>query len=313
MATKKTQTLLLLILAALCITSNAGIGSIAVYWGQNGLEGSLAEACSTGNYDIVVVGFLYQFGNFQTPDLNLAGHCDPDSGGCVSISNDIKACQSQRIKVFLSLGGASGSYTLVSTEDAQQVADYLWNNFLGGSSSSRPLGDAVLDGIDFDIEGGTTQYWDELAQMLSDYSQEEQKVYLSAAPQCPYPDAWMGKALDTGVFDYVWVQFYNNPPCQYYSSNAVNLLSSWYLWTSSVTATKFFVGLPASPSAAGSGYMPPDALISEVLPSVINSDKYGGIMLWSRYYDLLSGYSSKIRSVNLVSLPGNTSAIKASV
>ncbi|KAH7673743.1 Chitinase protein [Dioscorea alata] len=250
---------------------------------------------------------------FQTPGLNLAGHCDPASGGCVSISNDIKACHSQGIKVFLSLGGASGSYTLVSTEDAQQVADYLWNNFLGGSSSSRPLGDAVLDGIDFDIEGGTTQYWDELAQMLSDYSQEGQKVYLSAAPQCPYPDAWMGKALATGLFDYVWVQFYNNPPCQYYSSNAVNLLSSWNQWTSNVTATKFFVGLLASPDIAGSGYMPPDALIFEVLPSIVYSNKYGGIMLWSRYYDLLSGYSSIIRHVNLVSLPGNTSAIKASV
>ncbi|KAH7673745.1 chitinase protein [Dioscorea alata] len=314
MATKKTQTLLLLILAALCITSNAGIGNIAVYWGQNGFEGSLAEACWTGNYDIVVIGFLYQFGYFQSPGLNLAGHCDPASGGCVSISNDINACQSQGIKVFLSLGGEyTGRYTLVSTQDARNLADYLWNNFLGGSSSSRPLGDAVLDGIDFDIEGGTTQYWDELAQMLSDYSQEGQKVYLSAAPQCPYPDAWMGKALDTGLFDYVWVQFYNNPPCQYYSSNAVNLLSSWDLWTSSVPATKFFVGLPASEDAAGSGYMPPEALISEVLPSVMFSNKYGGIMLWSRYYDRLSWYSSKIRHVNLVSLPGNTSAIKASV
>nr|BAC77768.1 chitinase [Dioscorea oppositifolia] len=314
MATKKTQTFLLLILAALCITSNAGIGSIVVYWGQNGFEGSLAEACSTGNYDIVVIAFLYQFGNFQTPGLNLAGHCNPASGGCVRIGNDIKTCQSQGIKVFLSLGGAYGSYTLVSTQDAQQVADYLWNNFLGGSSSSRPLGDAVLDGIDFDIEGGTTQHWDELAQMLFDYSQQGQKVYLSAAPQCPYPDAWMGKALATGLFDYVWVQFYNNPPC-HYSSNAVNLLSSWNQWTSSVTATKFFVGLPASPQAAGSGYTPPDTLISEVLPSIMYSDKYGGIMLWSRYFDLLSGYSSQIRRVNLLSLPGNTSAnaIKASV
>ncbi|KAH7673751.1 chitinase protein, partial [Dioscorea alata] len=303
-----------LVCITLCITSNAGIGSIAVYWGQNGFEGSLAEACSTGNYDIVVLAFLYQFGNFQTPGLNLAGHCDPASGGCVSISNDINACQNQGIKVFLSLGGEyTGRYTLVSTQDARNLADYLWNNFLGGSSTSRPLGDAVLDGIDFDIEGGTTQHWDELAQMLSDYSQEGQKVYLSAAPQCIYPDAWMGKALATGLFDYVWVQFYNNPPCQYYSGNAVNLLSSWNQWASSVTATKFFVGLPASPEAAGSGYMPPHALISEVLPSVMFSNKYGGIMLWSRYYDRLSGYSSQIRHVNFVSLPGNTSAIKASV
>ena len=73
----------------------------------------------------------------------------------------------------------------------RQVANYLWNNFLGGQSSSRPLGDAVLDGIDFDIQGGTTQHWDELAKTLSEFS-GQRKVYLSAAPQCPFPDAWIG-------------------------------------------------------------------------------------------------------------------------
>lgn len=47
-----------------------------------------------------------------------------------------------------------GSYSLSSPDDATEVANYLWNNFLGGQSSNRPLGSAVLDGIDFDIESG---------------------------------------------------------------------------------------------------------------------------------------------------------------
>ncbi|KAH7651537.1 chitinase protein [Dioscorea alata] len=297
MATQKTLTLLSLLLttltlATLSITSNAG--GIAVYWGQNGNEGSLADTCSSGNYNYVILAFLTTFGNGQTPVLNLAGHCDPSNGGCTGISTDIKACQGQGIKVLLSLGGASGSYNLASADDAQQVADYLWNNYLGGSSSSRPLGDATLDGIDLDIEGGGTQYWDVLAQKLSQYSQQGNKVYLSAAPQCPYPDAYMSAALNTGLFDYVWVQFYNNPPCQY-SGDATNLINSWNTWTSSVPATSFYVGLPASQDAAGSGYLPPDQLISAVLPSIKNSDKYGGVMLWNRYYDLSSGYSSAIK------------------
>ncbi|KAJ0986232.1 hypothetical protein J5N97_004588 [Dioscorea zingiberensis] len=291
----QTLTLLLttLIVAALTITSNAG--GIAVYWGQNGNEGSLADTCSSGNYQYVIISFLTTFGNGQTPALNLAGHCNPNNGGCVSVGAEIKSCQSQNIKVFLSLGGASGSYTLTSTEDAQQVADYLWNNYLGGSSSSRPLGDAVLDGIDFDIEGGTTQHWDELAQKLSQYSQQGNKVYLSAAPQCPYPDQYVGTALGTGIFDYVWVQFYNNPPCQYSSGSTANLISSWNQWTSSVQATSFFMGLPASTNAAGSGYVPPDVLNSQVLPTIKSSDKYGGIMLWSRYYDTVNQYSSQVK------------------
>ncbi|KAK6260601.1 Glycoside hydrolase family 18 [Theobroma cacao] len=280
-----------LLLAALINNSNAA--QISIYWGQNGNEGSLADACATGNYGIVNIAFLVTFGNNQTPMLNLAGHCDPAANTCTGLSSDIEACQNQGIKVLLSLGGGAGSYVLSSPEDARQVADYLWNNFLGGQSSSRPLGNAVLDGIDFDIEGGTTQYWDELAKALSGFGQQSQKkLYLSAAPQCPFPDAWLDGAIRTGLFDFVWVQFYNNPPCQY-SGDANNLINAWNNQWTTIQAGQVFLGLPAAPEAAGGGYIPPDVLTSQVLPSIKASPKYGGVMLWSRQYD--QSYSSAIK------------------
>ena len=99
--------------------SNTNAGTITVYWGQNGNEGSLADTCSSGYYGIVNIAFLVVFGNNQTPRLNLAGHDDPTSSGCTWLSDDIKACQDQGIKVLLSIGGASGSYTLISAEDAR--------------------------------------------------------------------------------------------------------------------------------------------------------------------------------------------------
>lgn len=196
---------------------------------------------------------------------------------------------------MLSIGGGAGSYYLASSQDAMQVAEYLWNNFLGGSSPSRPLGDAVLDGIDFDIEGGTDQHWDELARYLKSYSKGGRRVYLTAAPQCPFPDAWVGGALSTGLFDYVWVQFYNNPPCQYSQGNGANFVSAWKQWLS-IPARKIFLGLPAAPQAAGSGFVPAADLTSQVLPIIKKSGKYGGIMLWSKYYDDLTGYSSAVKS-----------------
>ncbi|MED6221188.1 hypothetical protein PIB30_052083 [Stylosanthes scabra] len=279
----------LLLLNLLLVSANAG--SIAVYWGQNGGEGSLADACNTGNYQFVNIGFLSTFGNGQTPQLNLAGHCSPDNGGCAFIASDIKTCQGKGIKVLLSLGGGAGSYSLSSTDDATQVANYLWNNFLGGSSNSRPLGDAVLDGIDFDIEAGGGQYWDQLAKDLNGFGQ---KVYLSAAPQCPYPDAHLDSAIQTALFDYVWVQFYNNPPCNYASGNVNNLVSAWNQWTGS-QAKQVFLGVPASTAAAGSGYIPPDALTSQVLPAIKNNAKYGGVMIWDRYNDVQNHYSDAIK------------------
>jgi chitinase len=93
------------LLIALINDSQAGV--ITVYWGQNGNEGTLAEACANGNYDIVNIAFLSTFGNGQTPQINLAGHCDAASNGCTGLSSDITTCQNQGIKVLLSIGGAT--------------------------------------------------------------------------------------------------------------------------------------------------------------------------------------------------------------
>ncbi|KAJ6411093.1 hypothetical protein OIU84_007781 [Salix udensis] len=273
----KALTLLLSILVvSFCKPSN-GAG-IAIYWGQDGGEGSLADTCNTGNFQFVNVAFLSTFGNGQTPVLNLAGPFD-----------QIKSCQSRGIKVLLSIGGAGGSYSLSSADDAGQVATYIWNNFLGGQSSSRPLGDAVLDGVDFDIEAGSGQFWDDLARALKGFNQQ---LHLAAAPQCPFPDAHLDTAIKTGLFDYVWVQFYNNPPCQY-TGDAVNLLNAWNQWIT-VASNQIFLGLPAAPEAAPSGgFIPANDLITKVLPSIKSSPKYGGVMLWNKRFD--NGYSDAIK------------------
>ena len=278
-----------ILLVALFATCHAG--SIAVYWGQNDGEVSLAKTCASGNYKFVVVAFLPKFGKGQKPELNLAGHCDPSSGGCKILSKDIHSCQCRGVKVLLSLGGADGSYGLSSRGDARQVAMYLWNTFLGGTrSSSRPLGDAVLDGIDFDIEKGGSKFWGDLARDLKSL---DKSVLLSAAPQCPFPDQWDDGAIRTGVFDFVWVQFYNNPECQI-SAGRGAFLAAWKRWES-LPIGKLFLGLPASKDAAGTGFVPAGKLKS-VLPLIKGSPKYGGVMLWAKFYDDHTGYSSAIKS-----------------
>jgi chitinase len=290
MATHKLASFLLFSLLFITLCKSSQAAGIAIYWGQSGDEGSLADTCATGNYQYVNIAFLSSFGSGKTPILNLAGHCNPSVNGCTRLSTDIKACQARGIKVLLSIGGGAGSYSLSSADDAKQVANYLWNNYLGGRSNSRPLGDAVLDGIDFDIEAGSG-HWDELARSLNGFSQQK-KVYLAAAPQCPFPDAHLDAAIKTGLFDYVWVQFYNNPPCQY-AGNANNLLKAWKTWTT-VQAKQVFLGLPAAAAAAPSGgFIPADVLKSQVLPSIKSSPKYGGVMLWNKKFD--NGYSSAIK------------------
>lgn len=61
--------------------------------------------------------------------------------------------------VTLSLGGAFNANTFTGDDEAVAFADQIWGMFFEGSSTTRPFGDAVLDGIDLDIEqGGTVHY-----------------------------------------------------------------------------------------------------------------------------------------------------------
>jgi hypothetical protein len=168
--------------------------SIAIYWGQNGNEGSLAETCATGNYAFVNIAFLCSFGSGRTPQLNLAGHCDPYSDACTNLTADITSCQSKGVKVMLSIGGGAGGYSLNSKHDAFQLAQYIWNNFLGGTSGKRPLGAAVFDGVHFDIEGGNPDYYGVLRRQ----GEEEGGVAVRGAA-VPVPRPVGGQGARDGV------------------------------------------------------------------------------------------------------------------
>ncbi|XP_057741709.1 basic endochitinase-like [Arachis stenosperma] len=291
---------LLFLLISLVLFSTAKCG-IVTYWGQGDQgEGTLTEACNSGLYGIVVIAFLSKFGNGNRPHVNLAGHCNNVPNCHIKVGHGIKNCQNKNVKVLLSIGGADGGYGLSSADDANQLADYLWNNFLGGQSSSRPFGDAILDGIDFDIEGnrGDPENYAVLAKKLREYMDKNtwKKFYLSAAPQCPFPDHNQNPALSNVYFNFVFIQFYNNPDCQVDSNN---FQRSWNKWTSTINAHKFYVGLLAAPTNTDKGYVTPETVLNKVLPFVKNSPNYGGVMLWNREMDKNSKFSAKIHdSVN---------------
>ncbi|KAH7680666.1 Glycoside hydrolase protein [Dioscorea alata] len=49
------------------------------------------------------------------------------NNGCSFFSKDIKSCQQNGLLLLLSIGGASGAYSIASSDDAKQVASYLNN------------------------------------------------------------------------------------------------------------------------------------------------------------------------------------------
>ncbi|KAJ6468832.1 glycoside hydrolase family 18 protein, partial [Mycena sanguinolenta] len=231
--------------------------------------------------DVIPIAFVDSFLG-GVPDLNLGNAakpfhqtCDDNgaTGTCASLAAGIQACQAMGKIVTLSFGGGGTTTARFATDtDATNFATTIWNSFLGGSGGHRPFGSAVLDGVDLDIESGTnTGYAAFAAKIRSLWSGASKPYYLSAAPQCVSPDAWVGSALDTVWFDSVYIQFYN-----------WNYATQWLPHLFANPNVKLFIGAPASPTAANPGeYVPASTLGSIASASrALNPSRFGGVMLW---------------------------------
>ncbi|KAJ7642035.1 glycoside hydrolase superfamily [Roridomyces roridus] len=196
--------------------------NLAVYWGQNSIGGqqSLAAYCQDSTINAIQIAFLDVF--FSTgglPEINLANTCGTGNGvfpgtnlaNCQFLASDIQTCQQAGKIVTISLGGQTGSDSFTSDAQGTAFANTVWNLFLGGTSSTRPFGSAILDGVDLDIEIGAPTGFAAFVNQIRALSAGANKQYfVTAAPQCPFPDAHLGDALNAANYDAIYVQFYNN-------------------------------------------------------------------------------------------------------
>lgn len=257
--------------------------NVALYWGQNsfGDQQPLGYYCDSDDFDIVIVSFL---NDFPELGLNLANQCgDTFSSGllhCPAVGADIKTCQQKGKTVLLSLGGIYGTYGFNDDQEGEDFATVLWNKFGGGSDDERPFDDAVVDGFDFDFENqnqvGTVAFATALRAL---YAEDPSKqYYLSASPQCVYPDASVGDVLANVPLDFAFIQFYNNVCSLDGSFN----WDAWQLFaeTAPNPDIQLFVGLPGGPSSATSGYVDLATVEEQVNDSILSSCNFGGFLLW---------------------------------
>lgn len=110
--------------------------------------------------------------------------------------------------------------------EAQSAAELVWATFgpeqnnkttSEGTRVYRPFGSASIDGFDFDFESSVSNmapFAQALRELMDESEAEDEKHrILTAAPQCPHPDASDDQLL-SGVsavkMDAIFVQFYNN-------------------------------------------------------------------------------------------------------
>ncbi|PYH42717.1 glycoside hydrolase family 18 protein [Aspergillus saccharolyticus JOP 1030-1] len=300
--------------------------NIAVYWGQNSYAGSgslaqqdLAYYCDDPNIDVLILAFVMRVnGQGGVPEYDFADTskaCPLFSGtnlrNCPQIGDDITTCQEKGKSVILSIGGATYSEGGFQSDSAAQAgADLIWQTFGPPPSNSnnvlRPFGNASVDGFDFDFEAPVSKMatFANRLRTLADADSSKQ-YFLTAAPQCPYPDLADQEFLNGPVaIDAVWVQFYNNPcgltsfqPGQ--DTQSSFNFAQWDTWAQTVSQNKnvkVYIGAPANTGAAGSGYVSISQL-QQVIQYTKKFESFGGVMLWdvTQAYGN-QGYLSGIRS-----------------
>ncbi|EIN09820.1 glycoside hydrolase [Punctularia strigosozonata HHB-11173 SS5] len=297
--------------------------NLAVYYGQNSYgathpndEANWQQALSTYCQDDTINAFPLAFldvffGTGGEPSINLANTCNDvdnpvfsgtDLPNCQFMAADIQACQAKGKIVTLSMGGATGAATFTSDAQAQAFATQIWNLFLGGTSDIRPFGAAVLDGIDLDIEGGgSTGLAAFVTQIRTLAAGASKTYYITGAPQCPFPDAFLGSVINSVGFDALYVQFYNNfcGLTNFDNPNDWNFATwdNWAKTTSPNKNVKIFIGAPASPTAAGSGYVDSTTLASIISQTRSQFSSFGGVMLWDASQAFANGrYDLAVKS-----------------
>lgn len=264
---------------------------VAVFWGQNsaGTQTALRDYC-TKDVDIIVLQYLYQFGMAQDLKLNFTTSTDLEAVG-----DDITYCQSLGKQVLLSLGGPGENYGFAGEgngSDALGVAHNLYSKF-GGGPGLHPFGDALIDGYDINFRTGKLVGY---AQFVNELLAGNPDLVISVTPNCKFPDP-IEPVLEAAPFDYAFVQFFNDA-CE--PGPNFNF-DDWDKFTGSLSKNKdikIFLGLPAGPTAADTGYQEPDALREVIDAAQRTGGSFGGVAL----YDASEAFTNVAGGTNYAQL-----------
>jgi chitinase len=217
--------------------------------------------------------------------------------------NDIATLHARGQKVILSVGGADGT---ISVNDATSAANFA-------SSVYSIIQQYGFDGVDIDLENGVnpTYMASALQQLHSDVGNS---LIITLAPQTVDTQSTGGDYFQLAlniksILTMINTQYYNSGSMNgcdgnVYSEGTENFITALTCieLQGGLSASQVGVGLPASTSAAGSGYVSP-SVVNDSLDclaarhncgSFVPSASYPGIrgaMTWSINWDASNGYN----------------------
>jgi chitinase len=291
-------------------TSGGGNGGIALpkhavtgYW-QNFNNGATVQKLSdvSSQYDIIAVAFA----DATTTPGAVTFNLDSAGLGGYTVDQfkaDIKAKQAAGKKVVVSVGGQNGTISVNDSTSATNFANSVY-------SLMQTYG---FDGVDIDLENGLNATY--MSQALHSLAAKAGSSFvLTMAPQTidmqSTSNSYFQTALNVkDVLTVVNMQYYNSGSMlgcdgKVYSQGSVDFLTALACiqLEGGLSPSQVGLGLPASTSAAGSGYVSP-TVVNNALDCLTKGTGCGsfkpsktypdlrGAMTWSTNWDASAGSS----------------------
>ncbi|MFE9094016.1 chitinase [Streptomyces sp. NPDC007264] len=275
--------------------------AVTGYW-QNFDNGAAVQRISDvpSQYDIIAVAFADATGTPGAVSFTL----DSSGLGGYTVDQfkaDIRAKQAAGKKVVVSVGGQNGT---VSVNDAASAANFA-------NSLYALMQTYGFDGVDIDLEDGlNATYMSQALRQLS--SKAGSSLIVTMAPQTidmqSTSNAYFRTALNIkDILTVVNMQYYNSGSMlgcdgKVYSQGSVDFLTALACiqLEGGLSPSQVGLGLPASTSAAGSGYVSP-TVVNNALDCLTRATNCGtfkpsrtypdlrGAMTWSTNWDASSG------------------------
>ncbi|MFH9943914.1 chitinase [Streptomyces murinus] len=277
--------------------------AVTGYW-QNFNNGAQVQKISDvpAAYDIIAVAFADAS---TTPGAVTFTLDSADLGGYTAdqFKADIKAKQAAGKKVIISIGGQNGTISVSDSTSATNFANSVY-------SLMQTYG---FDGVDIDLENGlNATYMTQALRALS--AKAGPSLIITMAPQTIDMQSTSASYFQTAlnvkdILTVVNTQYYNSGSMlgcdgKVYSQGTVDFLTALACiqLQGGLSPSQIGLGLPASTSAAGSGYVSPSVVNNalDCLTAATNCGSFKpsktypdlrGAMTWSTNWDASNGNS----------------------
>lgn len=292
------------------ITANAQSGLpthlLTGYW-QNFNNGAKCLRISDVpvSYDIIAVAFADATGTPGAVDFTLDSGLSSALGGYTDsqFKSDIAAVKGRGQKVIISVGGQNGTVRVEDSNSATNFANSIY-------SLMTKYG---FDGVDIDLENGVNPtHMASALRLLS--AKAGPNLIITMAPETIHmqspSSSYFQLALNIkDILTIVNTQFYNSGTMLGYDGKVYSQGTEDFLTAlatiqleNGLRPDQVGLGLPASPSGAGGGYVSP-SVVNAALDCLYNGSNAGsykpphtyptirGAMTWSINWDASNGYN----------------------